>query len=202
VIYTDETFSRRVEAAVTEIESRTDAELVVVVAPRSASYRDLAYAVATALTYALLLALEAMPFAVHPWAVVADLTIAWPLTAWLATSDWVTRLLLRTARARTTVRESAEAEFYREGVHATPNRTGLLIYMSALEGRVEIVQDIGLEAAIPQGRFAHAALAFSENDLEHFLAGLLSVGDVLAAHVPHTATSDDVNLPNAPRIRP
>jgi uncharacterized membrane protein len=76
VIYTDETFSRRVEAAVTEIESRTDAELVVVVAPRSASYRDLAYAVATALTYALLLALEAMPFAVHPWAVVADLTIA------------------------------------------------------------------------------------------------------------------------------
>lgn len=202
MLHADETFSTRVEAAVEAIERRTDAEIVVVAAARSASYRDLPLAAASAVTFVVLLLLEAVPFAIHPWAVVADLAVTWPLVRWLASSDRVTRWLLRAERAHREVTLAAAAEFHREGVHATPDRTGLLVYVSALEGRVELVPDIGLEARVPHGRFAHALTTFAHDDLDHFLAGLDAVGDVLEEHVPHHEGSDAVDLPNAPRIRP
>ena len=197
----DAEFSKRVEAAVTAIEARTDAELVVVAASRSAPYRDLVFGAATAVTFGLLLALEAVPFAIHPWAMVADLAIAWPVAAWIASSDRITRWLLGSARARQAVSLAAAAEFHREGVHATPNRSGLLIYVSTLEQRVEIILDLGLEARIPMGRFASARAHFAHLDLDPFITGLEAIGDVLAEHVPHNEDSDAVDLPNAPRIR-
>jgi putative membrane protein len=202
VLLADESFSERVEATVTELEQRTDAEIVVVVAARSGEYRDLAFGAATAATFALLVVLDAVPFAIHPWAVVADLAIAWPLTAWVATSDRVTRWLLSATRADDAVLRAAAAAFYEEGVHATPNRTGVLVYVSTVEGRVKLVPDIGLEAHIPPGRFGEATRQFAHDDLDHFLAGLRALGDVLAERVPHTQASDAVDLPNTPRIRP
>ena len=201
MIFADESFSRRVEEAVADIETRTDAEVVVVAAARSGGYRDLSFGAATAGTFVLLLVLEAVPFAIHPWAIIADLAVAWPVLAWIASSDRVTRWLLRSARIDAAVERAAAAEFHREGVHATPNRSGLLVYLSALEGRVELIPDVGLEAHIPRGRFAQALKTFAHDDTEHFLAGLAAVGAVLEMHVPHREGSDDVDLPNAPRIR-
>ncbi len=69
-----------------------------------------------------------------------------------------------------------------------------------LELCVEIISDVGLEAKIPQGRWATAASEFSHDDLEHFVAGLKKVGDVLAECCPPTE-GKKVDLPNAPRVR-
>ena len=86
-------------------------------------------------------------------------------------------------------------------MHSTPGRLGLLIYVSALEARVELVPDIGLQRHIPDGAWAAAREKFRHDDLGHFLAGLDEVGALLTRSVPATGGPDRVDLPNAPRIR-
>jgi len=200
MIHANEQFSDAVEKAVTEIEELTDAEVVVVAAERSGHYRDLAAVGATGFTLIALLGMMAVPFEVSPFMVVIDLILVWIAAAWLANGQWAIRRLASADRRDAHVREAAAAEFHREAVHATPGRIGLLIYVSALEGRVEIISDVGLEARIPRGRWAAAASEFSHDDLEHFIAGLKRVGTVLADGCPPTE-GKKVDLPNAPRVR-
>jgi uncharacterized membrane protein len=82
----------------------------------------------------------------------------------------------------------------------TPRRTGLLVYVSGWEGKVELIPDVGLEARIPRALWGKAAQNFAHDDLDHFLAGLAAVGELLAEHVPHT-DGQRVDLANTPRIR-
>jgi len=200
MIHANAQFSEAVEGTVAEIETLTDAEVVVVAAERSGSYRDLAAAAAAAISLGSLITMMAVPFHIGPVAVVIELIVIWPLAAWLANGRWAIRRLSSASRRDAQVRDAAAAEFHQEAVHATPDRTGLLIYVSALEGRVEILPDLGLEARIPRGRWAQAAADFSHDDLDHFLAGLRRVGAVLAECCPPTE-GEKRDLPNAPRVR-
>ncbi len=200
MIHANEKFSDAVEKAVSEIEELTDAEVVVVAAERSGHYRDLAAVGASGLALIGLVVMMAVPFEVSPFMVALDLGMVWVLAAWLANGQWAIRRLASSDRRDAHVREAAAAEFHREAVHATPGRTGLLIYVSALEGRVEIISDVGLEAKIPRGKWAKAATEFSHDDLDHFVSGLKRVGAVLAECCPPTE-GKKVDLPNAPRIR-
>jgi len=200
MIHANAQFSDAVERAVADIEALTDAEVVVVAAERSGHYRDLAAAGATGLALVALLAMMAVPLEISPFMVVVDLIGVWLVAAWLANGRWAIRRLSSANRREQHVREAAAAEFHREAVHATPERTGLLIYVSALEGRVEILADLGLEGRIPRGRWAQAATEFSHDDLDHFIAGLRRVGAVLAECCPPTE-GEKVDLPNAPRVR-
>ena len=200
MIHANEQFSDAVERAVTEIEVLTDAEVVIVAAERSGNYRDLAAAGATGFSLVSLIAMMTVPFEVSTLMVIIDLVLIWPVAAWLANGQRAIRILSSAGRREAHVREAAAAEFHREAVHTTPDRTGLLIYVSALEGRVEIVSDVGLEARIPRGRWAQAATEFSHDDLDHFIAGLKKVGAVLAECCPQT-DGKKLDLPNAPRVR-
>jgi putative membrane protein len=201
MIHANERFSDAVEQAVTTLETLTDAEVVVVSAERSGHYRDLAAAGATGLSLIALIGMMAVPFHVSSFMVVIDVIGVWLLSAWLANGKWFIRRLSSADRRDSQVREAAAADFHREAVHATPDRTGLLIYVSALEGRVEIIADLGLEAKIPRGKWAQAVAEFSHDDLEHFLAGLERVGAVLAECCPATEEGKKIDLPNAPRVR-
>lgn len=201
MIHTDERFNQRVEEEVGRLEQRTDAEVVVVAAERSGTYADVAQRAASAVTLLVLIVLMALPHPIHPALVVVDLVAVWLLTAWLCNGHVVIRRLSSSARKREQTAELAAAEFHREAVHATPRRTGLLVYVSALEGRVELIPDVGLEARIPRALWAEAVEEFSHDDLEHFLAGLRRVGELLAEHVPNAEGKPVVDLPNAPRVR-
>jgi uncharacterized membrane protein len=78
---------------------------------------------------------------------------------------------------------------------------GLLVLVSELERRVELVPDLGLEAKIPRGEWGPAADAFANHDLPGFLAGLRAIGELLAKHVPATEGGPGLELSDAPRIR-
>ena len=201
MIHTDDTFGKRVEEAVARLEKRTDAEVVVVAAERSGSYLDVALLGGGITAAVVLTAVVAMPWPVHPVSVVLDTVIAGALAAWILNGRRWLRLLVPTHRKRNQVELQAHAEFSREAVYATPNRTGLLVYLSSLEGQVKLLPDVGLEAQIPKGMWAEAADAFAHDDLEHFVAGLDAVGALLAERVPATEGSDDFNMPDAPMIR-
>lgn len=200
MIHRDERFSREVEALVTEIERRTDAEVVVVAASRSGDYRGARYLVASIVSFVALAVMIELPTEIPPWLVLVDLLLIWASMAWIWNADPLLRRITRQATRDLAVERAAAAEFHLEAVHATPNRTGLLVYVSAFEGRVALIPDLGLQQHIPDGLWAPARKQFRHDDLEHFLAGLRTAGDVLAARVPKR--DDDVtDLPNAPRIR-
>lgn len=206
MLHTDSRFAEAVEAAVTDIESRTAAELIVVAAPRSGSYRDVAILFGCACAWLLLLAVLFSPWHFDPTWIPLELPLVGAATGWVAhRSPGLLRRLVTRSRRERQVQHAAEAAFHQEVVHGTRQRTGLLIYVSALEDRVLVMPDLGLDARIPGAewnaiRWGQDADPRAPHDLEHFLAGLRAVGDVLAARLPPTDDNPD-EIANAPRIR-
>lgn len=202
MIHANARFSEVVEEAVGAIEARTDAELVIVAAGHSGTYRDVTFAAACAAALLLLVALLYAPIVVTPAMVLVEIVGFWVLSAWLLSWPRLIRLMTSRERMERQVRAAAEAEFVREAVYATPQRTGVLVYVSSLEGRVEVIADVGIEGRVPPGLWRKALLEFSHGDLDHFVRGLHRVGEVLAEHVPPVDDPNRLELPDAPRVRP
>ncbi len=200
MIHADERFSDAVATKVGQLEEATDAEVVVVAAERSGSYADVAQMVGGLGALGTLGVLVLLPWTVHGAMVVLDLALVWGVGAWLASGHRLTASLAGAERRRSQVRRAAAAEFHLEAVHATPQRCGLLVYVSAWEGIVELIPDVGLEARIPRGKWAQATRQLTTESLEGFLTGLDAVGSVLAEHVPHSGARQ-ITLDDAPRIR-
>lgn len=197
----DEDLAKAVEETVAKIEQSTDAEIVVVSASQSGGYLDVAMATSAVLTLLLLIGAIEMPFVLSSLAFVILIGASFPSLTWLLHSPWLVGRLCSSTRKARQVREAAESEFVREAVHGTPNRTGILVYRSSLEGRVEVIADFGIQGKIPSGELETAIRAFGP-DREAFLGGLRALGDLLSRRVPATAQSAAFDLQNAPRIRP
>ncbi|MBN2799602.1 MAG: hypothetical protein JXX28_10680 [Deltaproteobacteria bacterium] len=200
MITRSEGFSQAIEDAVAQVEERTDAEVVVVLAERSGSYRDLAMVAATALSLALLVALFFAPWTFHPVGISLEIAAFWAIATWALDRTSLPRLLAGARRQRAQVRAAARAEFVAELVHATPHRTGVLVYVSALEREVLLLPDLGVEGRVPAGLWADLVPRFHHADLPAFQSALAAMGGVLAAHIPKLEV-DEVDLPNAPRVR-
>lgn len=199
MIHTDARFSAAIEAIVGEIEARTDAELVVVAAPRSGSYRDLAWLGGGLAAVAALGFLCWSPVVFDARWFPVDVLSVLLLVGW-ALDRWPALLVAAAGRARRDrqVREAANAAFAEENVHATAERTGVLVYVSAAEAQVVILPDAGLQARIPGA--AWNALRLEAGSLEALREGLGRLGALLAEHVPPTGANED-QIANAPRVR-
>lgn len=200
-MYTDEKFAELVESAVSRVEKNTDAEVVVVATPRSGHYRDVGLLVGIGTAALLLLAAVFAPFEVDPRWVGFDLLLGLMIGTWIGGRlPAVIRLLTSRARRRAQVESGAAAAFHEDQVHGTRGRTGVLIYLSALEEIVVVIPDHGLASKIPQAEWN--AIAWDARTLPGFVAGLEVAGAILARHVPALEGDNPDELPNAPRIRP
>lgn len=200
MLHADQRFGEAVGKKVAELEGETDAEIVVVAGTRSGSYRDCELLLAAGFAFVALTVLVVLPWPVHPVLALLDVGFAFVLGAW-ATTGWSAALrLARPERQAAQVAAAAAAEFHLEAVHATPRRTGVLVYVSAQEGLVEIVPDLGVEALVPRAHWAEVVRTVKADDLPGFLAGLDRIGAVLATYVPR-AGERGVTLADAPRIR-
>jgi putative membrane protein len=207
LIRTDGSFSDTIAHAVTEAERGTIAEIVVVVAARSGSYLDVALvAGAVVASLALAIALFA-PVTFHPLAVAIEIPLVLSVVAWLVhRTPAVLGRLLPTDRAKHQVERAAAAHFVAEAVHGTKRRTGLLLYVSLLEGRVTIVSDFGLQALVPAAtwatvRFGDRAGGERVRDAGGLVEGIGAIGAILRER----AAGDDRDgneFPDAPRILP
>ena len=201
MIHLDERFMDAVEAAVGDAEHNTDAEIVVVAAGRSGSYRDVA------VTAGVIAAAVVMGVGLFsPWHVsegwlVTEMAIVLLAVTWAA-NRWprLLRLLTTTSRRHAQVTDAAAAAFHQEQVHATRGRTGLLIYVSALEDDVAVLPDHGVDARVPQALWND--LEWNARKLDGFLDGLASAGRVLATHLPSLDGDNPDEIPNRPRVRP
>lgn len=194
------TLATDLEALVKDVELRSDAEVVVVLAARSAEWPQVAWAVGAAAGWLTLAALAWLPQPFEGAWFPVEVAFTGAVAGWLASrSDrlpgYVVPRRIRAAR----VAEAARAAFVEEAVHATRGRTGVLLYVSALERRAVLLADQGVLARLPRARID--AIDFGEADAAAVMAGLRALGDLLAEALPATHHNPD-ELPDAPRVRP
>lgn len=189
----------RVTGAVVDAESCTAAEIVVVVRHSSSRWREVDLAVGAAVAFGVLLLLLFHPRPIAVEIMPVDVALAFLGGAVLSASIGpLKRALLPGRRVTETVRAAARAAFVDQGVSRTKGRTGILVYVSTLERRVELVADVGVDAKLLeiQARALSESLAHGA-DFDAFVEGVRSIGPALAASLPRG--EDDVNeLPDAP----
>jgi len=184
-----------VREAIETVESQTSAELVVSVRPRSASYLavDILVGCLTAFAALLLLLFHPMAFAIA-W-MPAEVVLAFLLGCFLS---WgygdIKRWVVPAKYQHQATWREACAVFHERRVSATSGRNGLLVFVSLLERRVEVVTDIGIDTAqLESWSTAQDALqaAVRKPDLARFVEALKALGPILGASMARQ--EDDVN---------
>jgi putative membrane protein len=185
------------KAAVASIEAQTSAEIVVCLRGASWAYREADYLcgfiVSVGALVTMLYVERTFQLASFPLGVVAAFLLGAVVSANLPA---VRRIFTMPGRKRDAVRAAARAAFVDLGVSRTHGRTGVLVYISMFERRVEVVPDVGIDAA-PLGPEWKAAVAALERSLtpspsvDRFLTAMRALGPILGKALPHA--EDDVN---------
>ncbi|HYG48335.1 MAG TPA: hypothetical protein VD846_10400 [Allosphingosinicella sp.] len=200
----------RVTEAVAKAERASDGEIVTIVAPRSDAYHDvgLHYAVLAMLLVPTAAAL--LPRAWIDWGVallfgwnaslsfrllmlllVAAMTIVF-LIVRLALAWMPLRMALTPASTKTRRVRRRAVELFRAGTERrTKGRTGILLYLSLLEHRAEIVADEAIHGRVEADVWGEAMAALVEGVKagragEGMALAVEKIGEVLALHLPPT----------------
>jgi putative membrane protein len=193
----EERAKNEAKATVAAIEAQTSAEIVVCLRGASGAYREADY------LFGLLCALVTLVTMLYverefrppsfPAGALAGFLIGSMLSRGLAP---IRRVFVMPGRKAEMVRLAARANFVDMGVSRTSGRTGVLVYVSMFERRVEVVADIGIETA-PLGPDWKAAVSALEKslspspDVDRFLNAMRALGPILGKALPHA--EDDVN---------
>ena len=189
---------------VRKIESTTDAELVLIVRARSGSYRHADYLFGALLAFVSLLFLLFSPFDFREYWAAIDVLLFFVVGALVSSRSNSLRRLFTTEKFRNAaVRQGAAAMFYEAGIANTNAEMGLLIYLSILERRLELIADRGVLKGVNALEWnqlvsnLHEAGRKAEPDA--LLDATEKLGALLTKHLP--ATGDYPNeLPDAPRF--
>ncbi len=200
----DDASREALRGCVSEIEKTTDAELVLIVRARSGSYRHADYLFGSILAFAGLNFLLFSPVNFQVYWVAIDVAILFALGTFISSRSNRIRYLLTNKRHRNeAVRTGAAAMFYEAGIANTAAEMGLLVYLSLLERRLELIADRGVLKGMPALDWNRILFELHEAGKkpgpETLLKGLCDLGDLLGQHLP--ATGENPNeLPDMPRF--
>lgn len=189
---------------VRKIETTTDAELVLVVRARSGSYRHADYLFGALLAFLSLLFLIFSPFAFQEYWVAIDVALFFVVGSLISSRSNYLRRLLTTQKFRSAVvRQGAAAMFYEAGIANTSAEMGLLIYLSILERRLELIADRGVLKGVNALEWNQSVSELREAgrqaEPDALRAAVEKLGALLSKQLP--ATGENPNeLPDAPRF--
>ena len=200
----DQSACDQLTECVKEIESKTDAEIVIVVRARSGLYRQADYLFGALLAFAGLLFLVFAPINFPAYLVPVDVALLFLVGVYLSSRSNALRRLLTTKKARAeAVRQGAAAMFYEAGIANTQAEMGVLIYLSLLERRLELIADRGILKAVPplewNERLYELRNAGRRPQLQTLVQALRALGALLAEHLPPTGENPN-ELPDMPRF--
>ena len=200
----DSSAGRRIGEAVGEVEARSSAELIVEIRARSGSYAHAEARFAAFLALVSLAVVVFMPLTVPPVTVLLDPIAFYAAGIAIARHSDSMRRLFTTRRERLqAVRTHAAALFHDRGVANTSGETGVLLFVSLLERRIEVVADRGILQKVVANDW-NAALAElhveRKLDPDAVVAAIQRVGAILQRDLPAGAVNED-ELPNAPEVR-
>jgi putative membrane protein len=180
--------------AVRAAEKSSSAELVVEVRPRSGSYAHAEGRFAAVISFGALLFVLFSPWTFEPEWVPVGVLFAYIFGVAVArSSDFVRRLMTTHRDRESRLRAAAAAAFVERGVGNTRRETGLLVYFSMLERRIELIADRGILNAVPNLEWNQVVAAARERGatVEDLAAVVIGLQAILARYLP--AAADDVD---------
>lgn len=199
----DETAHKTIADAVAAAEQRTSGEIVPAIVDRSDAYPGVRAAAAALLAFAA--GVVVLGVGVDPWLWLPPVQIAtFALGYWLFGHRNVLRWLIPESVRAARVDRAAALAFLEHGLVETRDRTGILIYVSLLEHRVEVLADRGIHERVPAGTWDGVVAMILDGIRAGraeagLVAGIERCADLLAADFP--PRPDDANeLPNRPRV--
>jgi putative membrane protein len=200
----DHTTGEALAQAIRDIEKGTAAEIVIAVRGRSGIYRHADYLCGVIVALIGLIFVLFSPFEFHTYWVPIDVTILFAAGAFVSgRSNFIRRLLTTKDFRAKAARTGAAAMFYEAGIANTSAENGLLIYLSLLERRLEVIADRGVLKAVPALKWNNSVFELKrigrDPAVDELIKALRDLGAVLAEHLP--ATGENPNeLPDGPRI--
>ncbi|MGH7794529.1 MAG: TPM domain-containing protein [Candidatus Binatia bacterium] len=198
--FLSEAEKERIHQAVVEAESKTAGEIVPMIVTSSARYTEVEL---LGLIAGLAIGMIVEWFWSDPWGS-AYLNL-WPvvgaLTGFLlARVPAIKRFVVSKRRTAEAVHDFALASFTEHGLHDTRDHTGILILVSLLEHRVEVLADRGINAKVETGTWQEIVTTLtaglkSNHACEAFCKAIERCGEILSTHFPRQAEDQD-ELPN------
>ena len=102
------------------------------------------------------------------------------------------------------MRQRAIQGFYDYRLYQTRDATGVLLFLSLLERRVELLADTGLDDRVPAGTWERVvetltAALRARDHLPGIVRAIEQIGQILATHAPPRPDDKD-ELDNRPRV--
>jgi putative membrane protein len=198
----DPAVTQAITEAVQALERCSCAEVVVEVRARSGSYAHADARFGSLLAFITLLVLLFSPWHFAAGWVAVDVAVAWFAGMFIAQRSLTLRRLMTSEKERNDrARMVAASVFFDRGIANTREETGVLVYLSILEGRIELLADRGILEAVPalewnrltaDARAKHATPAM----LVDLVRGLTPL---LERHMP-IREGDQDELCNVPRF--
>jgi putative membrane protein len=173
--------------AVRELEKRSCAEVVVEIRSRSGAYAHADARFASLVAFLALVVLLFSPWTFGVGWVVVDVAVAWLIGLVAASKSDALRRVMTTARERTAqVHATASAVFHDRGVANTSAETGVLVFLSMLERRMELVADRGVLKTVPAEEWSAIVEAARGGDATTatLLETVRALTPVLECHLP------------------
>ena len=177
-----------IEQAVREAEGRTSGEIVPMLVPSASAYTGVRLLAAALIALAIAPVVLASPLEPGLW--LPPLQVVGFLVAyWIASRAVVLRRLVPTRHQADAVDRAAKLAFLEQGVIETRDRTGILIFISLLEHRVEVLADRAIHEAVAEGTWDGIVQQILEGiregrASEGLVAAVRRCGEMLAADFP------------------
>lgn len=190
----------RIRQAVVAAETKTAGEIVPMITSASARYTEVEM---LGLVCGLFIGMIVEWLWGDPWD--SHYFQLWPVVGALAgfligRVSWVKRMVISRVRSGEAVHMLSLAVFTEQGLHYTREHTGILILVSLLEHRVEVLADRGINQKVAAGTWDEIVHILTRGIKEGqacdaFCRAIERCGDILATHFPRQADDKD-ELPN------
>lgn len=198
-----------VKQAVERAEAGTSGEIVPMVVAASARYREAEFRTGLVLAWLTLALLLTIEISWLPWGwhegnaglLLLGVVAAYGIGEWLGRFPSVIRLVVSGDRMAQKVRLRAEQLFYQESLHRTKAGTGILILISLLERRVQVLADRGINERVSPGtweRLVHGIIdgIHQGRATEAICEAIRRCGDFLAEVAPAGPGENPNELPD------
>ena len=202
---------KKIEAAVEAAEGKTSGEIAVAYIKQSDSYavQELMFGIAVGFLYFMELLFLTPKIEAFVRGLSWEYSVNYLLMVYgfstfvviflvylLANIPLIDRLIVPRSVKNRKVRERALRHFAEAGVYKTKDQTGILIFISHLEHRIELIADSGIAAKIGQETWdrmvGHIIDGIRQGKLtDHLVEAIGQCGDILTEHFP--IQPDDVN---------
>ncbi len=190
-------FKEKLYATIEDIEDNSMVEVVAVIKPNTAKYRDVSLWSAFVFMAAMFSFFMFMPWVLSPYVIYLLTLFAFPLGYFLM--ELMPNLKRAFISKKRMLRQSeimARAVFQKGGIRHTMEKIGVLFFVGLFERSVIIVPDRGAETSIPIEDWEEmnrnfAAIFSKENKSEAFIEALKKTKPIFAENIP--PIENDIN---------